>query len=93
MLARHLVDANVFLEGDVEVGAQLLVVLSHCLMHALQVSIDLALLVDLLHELLTLVFDLIDVALELGNHVAHLLLVGLLFSQFSREHVPALLEL
>ena len=93
MLARHLVDANVLLEGDVEVGAQLLVVLSDCLMHALQVSIDLALLVDLLHELLTLVFDLIDVALELGYHVAHLLLICLLFCQFSRQHILALPEL
>ena len=62
-------------------------------MHTLQVGIDLALLVYLFDELLSLDLDLIDVALELGYHVAHLLLICLLFCQFSRQHILALLEL
>ena len=71
------------LKSSLEVTLNLSVVLGDCFRHALQVLVDLALLIDISDVFLTLSFHFINLSFELSNHVTHLLLVSYFFVHFT----------
>lgn len=68
-------------EGSFKVTLDLCVVLSCHLAHTLEVSVDLAVLVDLLHVTLPLLLNLIDATFKASYHLSHLLLVVLFLTK------------
>ena len=65
-----------------EFSLQLLLVSHGHLCHSLQVCVDLALLIDLLCETLSLFVHLVDVSIKLVDQSSNLLLVSLLITEF-----------
>ena len=63
------------------------------LAHPLEIAVDLSRLADIFQAAFTLLFDLVDVPLQLGDHLPHLLLIGLLLSQLVLQHSLALDQL
>jgi len=80
-----------FVERDAEISLHLLFVFSVCAAHALQVSINLFLLVYLLHDLFAIVLHFINISLQLGNQGSHLLLVSSLLRDLGSKNCLTLI--
>ena len=76
-----------------EICLDLCIVLSRHFTHPLQIGVNLVLFTDFLDVTLTFLFDFVDVPFECGDHLAHLLLIHLLFAQLILKHGLTLDEL